>query len=98
MVAMTARRSIDVRITGRVQGVWFRAGCADLARRLSVRGWVSNEPDGSVAGHFEGPVEAVDALLEWCRVGPPQARVVGVEVTESSGDAAGSADPGFEAR
>jgi acylphosphatase len=98
MVGMTNRRSVDVRITGQVQGVYFRASCADLARQLGVRGWVSNEPDGSVAGHFEGEAEALDALLAWCHVGPPRGRVSRVDVTESAGDAAGASGPGFEAR
>jgi acylphosphatase len=73
-------RAVDVRVSGRVQGVFFRATCADEARRLGVRGWVANQPDGSVAGHFEGPADAVEALVGWCRRGPRQARVDDVEV------------------
>lgn len=49
-----------MRVSGLVQGVFFRASCAEEARRLGVSGWVSNEPDGTVAGHFEGPATAVD--------------------------------------
>lgn len=87
-------RAVDVRVTGRVQGVFFRATCRDEAARLGVTGWVSNEPDGSVAGHFEGGAEAIDALLDWCRSGPPRAAVSGVEVSEVASTGAG----GFEAR
>ena len=69
----------DVRVTGRVQGVCYRASCAEEARRLGVTGWVANEPDGSVSGHFEG--DAADDLVAWCRTGPPAARVEDVSIT-----------------
>ena len=76
-------KAVDVRVSGRVQGVFFRAACAEQADRLGVRGWVANEPDGSVRGWFEGEPEAVEALVDWCRTGPPRARVDAVEVTET---------------
>ena len=81
---MQPERAVRVRVTGRVQGVFFRARCADEAARRGVAGWVANEPDGSVTAHFEGPAEAVDALVDWCRQGPPRARVDGAEVTAAS--------------
>ena len=74
--------AVEVRITGHVQGVFFRARTLEQADRLGVSGWVSNAPDGSVAGHFEGPDQAVAALVAWCRQGPPRAFVDDVEVTE----------------
>jgi acylphosphatase len=74
-------KAVDVRITGMVQGVSFRAYARQQAQVLGVTGWIRNEPDGSVAGHFEGPDEAVDALVTWCRQGPAYAEVDGVEVT-----------------
>ncbi|HEU4567665.1 MAG TPA: acylphosphatase [Marmoricola sp.] len=76
-------KAVDVRVSGLVQGVFFRAGCAAEADRLGVNGWVSNEPDGTVAGHFEGPATAVDQLVDWCRRGPRQARVDDVLVREA---------------
>ena len=69
---------------GRVQGVAFRWCCEIEARRLGVAGWVRNDDTGSVSGHFEGPSDAVDALVEWCRQGPPSARVMSVEVNEAA--------------
>lgn len=66
---------MDVTVTGRVQGVSFRMYALQEARRLGVTGWVRNEPDGSVAGHFEGTPEAVGSLVDWCRSGPSYARV-----------------------
>ena len=83
-----------VTVRGRVQGVWFRDGCRREAESRGVRGWVANEPDGTVAGHFEGPQDAVDSLVQWCRTGPPRAEVHGVEVSEVPPEGAG----GFQAR
>lgn len=73
--------AVEVSVTGRVQGVGFRWNTLDEAHRLGVHGWVRNEPDGSVSGWFEGPQEAVDALVEWCRSGP---RWAGVEHVRTS--------------
>jgi acylphosphatase len=76
-------KAVTVRVTGRVQGVSFRWYATQEAGRLGVRGWVRNEPDGSVAGHFEGDDEAVEALVDWCRQGPSYAAVRDVAVTEA---------------
>ena len=89
------RKAVDVTVTGRVQGVSFRAYAEDQARRLGVAGWVRNEPDGSVGAHFEGVPEAVDALVEWCRTGPRLARVDHVRVQEASVSGARSFDVRF---
>ena len=70
------------RIQGRVQGVWFRGSTEAKALRLGVDGWVRNRPDGSVEAVFEGEPEAVQGLLEYVRVGPRQARVERVDVTQ----------------
>ncbi|MBC9957216.1 acylphosphatase [Yimella sp. cx-51] len=75
-------RAVEVRITGRVQGVFFRASCAEYARQLGVRGWVRNEPDGSVLAHFEGGWTSIEEILEWCRKGPRRADVEDVEVSK----------------
>jgi acylphosphatase len=75
-----SRTAVDVTVTGRVQGVSFRMYAEEEAGRLGVAGWVRNEPDGSVAAHLEGEPGAVDAMVAWCRTGPPYARVVGVDV------------------
>jgi acylphosphatase len=67
-------------VTGRVQGVSYRAATASEARRLGVVGWVRNRHDGSVELEVEGSDERVAALLAWCEHGPPSARVAGVAV------------------
>ena len=69
-------------VSGRVQGVFFRDTCERVASGLGVRGWVRNRPDGTVEVAAEGSRDAVDALLDWCREGPPRARVVGVDVRD----------------
>ncbi len=76
-------------VTGRVQGVWFRDSCRTEARALGIAGWVRNRADGAVEGEFEGPAAAVDRLVDWCRTGPPRARVEAVDVTRATavGDA-----------
>lgn len=74
-------RAVEVRITGRVQGVFFRASCAEYARQLGVRGWVRNQPDGSVLAHFEGGYTSVEEIIDWCRKGPRRSEVSDVEVT-----------------
>ena len=69
-----------VLISGLVQGVSFRAACRRTAERQGVSGWVRNLPDGSVEAVFEGPADAVDALVEWSRHGPRLAVVKDVRV------------------
>jgi acylphosphatase len=76
-------KAVDVLVSGQVQGVSFRAYARDQARSLGVHGWIRNEADGSVAGHFEGDADAVDALVEWCRSGPSYALVESVSTAPS---------------
>jgi acylphosphatase len=73
-----ARRHLWV--SGRVQGVWYRGACAEQAHALGISGWARNLTDGRVEIAAEGAVEALDELVEWCRHGPPAARVTAVEV------------------
>lgn len=73
----------DVVVHGEVQGVFFRDSCRREAERLGVAGWIRNEPDGTVAGHFEGSAAAVEELVRWCHGGPTGARVERVDAVES---------------
>jgi acylphosphatase len=75
-------RAVEVRVSGEVQGVSFRGYAAQEAVRLELVGWVQNEPDGAVLGHFEGPADAVESMLVWCREGSPSADVHRLEVRE----------------
>lgn len=79
--------TLELRITGRVQGVGFRDALRHEARRLGVTGWVRNRRDGSVEALAQGAPAAVDALVAWTRRGPPGARVDEVQVQPSRGEA-----------
>ena len=70
-------------ISGRVQDVWFRDSTCRRARELGLGGWVRNLSDGRVEATFEGDAERVAQALDFVRQGPPQARVDGVEVSET---------------
>ncbi|HYG66406.1 MAG TPA: acylphosphatase, partial [Anaeromyxobacteraceae bacterium] len=67
-------------VSGRVQGVGYRFATVDEARRLGLRGWVRNLADGRVELEAEGERSQVEALLAFCRHGPPAAAVDGVEI------------------
>jgi len=69
-------------VHGRVQGVFFRDSVRQRARARGVDGLVRNRPDGTVEAVFEGPPDAVDALVRFCETGPRGARVSRVEVAE----------------
>ncbi|MFO7256703.1 MAG: acylphosphatase [Bacteroidota bacterium] len=75
-------KHLNIRVTGRVQGVYFRASTRDIATKLKLRGFVRNEPDGSVYIEAEGSEEALDEFVAWCHHGPPAAIVKNVEVQE----------------
>ncbi len=76
--APTARARVVV--SGRVQGVCFRAFTREEATALKLNGWVHNLPDGRVEFVAEGPREAVEALVQWSHRGSPYGRVEDVEV------------------
>ncbi|GAB6985290.1 acylphosphatase [Nocardioides pyridinolyticus] len=88
------RTAVDLVVTGRVQGVSFRAYAEQQAARLGVCGWVRNEPGGEVAAHAEGDAAAVDAFVRWCHDGPGLARVTSVDVRPAADTGATS----FEVR
>lgn len=67
-------------VKGRVQGVYFRASAIQQARHLGLTGWVMNHDDGSVEVVAEGRSGNIEALIAWCRQGPPGARVDKVDV------------------
>jgi acylphosphatase len=82
-------------ISGRVQGVTYRASMRRQATKLGVKGWVRNLADGRVEAVVCGEDDAVDELLSWCHDGPPAARVDGIEVDQES---SGCTFDGFEIR
>jgi acylphosphatase len=81
-------------VSGRVQGVFYRATTRDTARDHGVDGWVQNLADGRVEAVFEGPHADVESMVEWCHTGSPRANVSDVAV--EYGDPEGL--DGFEIR
>ena len=79
-------QTVRLRITGRVQGVGYRAWAVETARRLGLRGWVRNRAGGSVEGLVSGDEDAVAAMIEACRHGPSAARVAEVAVSDDEED------------
>jgi acylphosphatase len=77
---IVARR---VRVRGLVQGVGYRHGCVQEARRLRLAGWVRNRVDGSVEAVVAGEPAAVDAFIGWLRHGVRHARIDGIEVEDA---------------
>ena len=75
-----------VRVSGRVQGVFFRGWTRDEARQLGVAGWVRNCLDGSVEAHLEGEEAAVDQLIAMMRSGPSGAEVDDLTVDDASAE------------
>jgi acylphosphatase len=91
---MSAARFI---VTGKVQGVWFRAGTRDVAVRLGLRGHARNLADGSVEVLAIGDADALARLQAWLHQGPPMARVEAVARLEAPAEASAGLPPaGFE--
>ncbi len=84
--------ALDLVVSGRVQGVFYRASLRTEADRLGVTGWVRNEDDGTVHAHLEGPSAVLEEMVAWCRTGPPRAQVEDVSTTDA--DVTGAS--GFE--
>lgn len=74
-------------VTGKVQGVWFRAWTVKEAQKRNLRGWVQNLSDGSVEALFAGDPAMVEAMVKACHQGPPLAKVSNVAVRDASGEA-----------
>ena len=80
-----------VKISGQVQGVFFRDSTRQKAEELGLQGWVKNVPDGGVEALFEGPADTVREMVRWCEEGPQQASVENVDTDfeNASGDLEG---------
>ena len=73
---------INIRITGKVQGVGFRETTKYVADQSGIKGFIRNEADGSVYAEAEGEQWELDSFLEWCNEGPDRAKVAACEVTQ----------------
>jgi acylphosphatase len=75
---------VRVTASGRVQGVFYRAECAERARALGLGGSVRNTSDGRVQAVFEGDPDAVERMVQWCGEGPPLALVESLDVSDEA--------------
>jgi acylphosphatase len=78
---MDEKVRVHVFVSGRVQGVFYRAETRDRARTRRLGGWVRNCADGRVEAVFEGPRSEVESMIDWCRTGPRLAHVAAVDVS-----------------
>jgi len=78
------KSNVHVIISGRVQGVWFRASTKQKAEQLGLKGWIRNTLDGKVEAVFEGDEKKVNEMIEWCHRGPPLSKVENVEVKKQN--------------
>ena len=74
----------NIRLSGRVQGVGFRYTARSMARVLGVKGFVRNLPAGEVYIEAEGDQEQLEAFIQWCRQGPPRAKVSFIDVYDGA--------------
>lgn len=79
-------RAVLIRVTGHVQGVYYRQTCRSVARSLGLVGWVRNLADGSVVIRAQGDPDSVERLIEWAWLGPSGASVTGVETEMTDTD------------
>ena len=82
---MSNSKSVRVRISGQVQGVFFRVWAKEKADALGIKGWIRNRLDGDVEGLFVGPKEQVSALVKICQEGPTGAVVDDITLEEAQG-------------
>lgn len=75
----TTNGRVHLSIEGYVQGVFYRASTRETAVQLGLKGWVRNLPDGNVEALFEGSVNDLYKMIEWCHNGPPGARVINIK-------------------
>ena len=77
-------KHLNLKIYGEVQGVFFRQGVKDRALELGLDGFVRNEPDGSVYLEAEGEEGILNKFIDWCRIGPPGAKVNSLDISEGT--------------
>ena len=73
-------KAAHIKVYGRVQGVWFRAGTKERAEEFGLTGWVANRPDGTVEIHAQGEILQVEKFIAWCRQGTPASKVTSLSI------------------
>jgi acylphosphatase len=74
------KKKVHVLISGRVQGVWFRASTRNQALQLGIKGWVKNTSDEKVEAVFEGEEDKIKKMILWCKSGPKHAHVTNIKI------------------
>ena len=74
------KMTVHVIISGKVQGVWYRASTKQMADQIGITGWVRNTSEGNVEAMFEGEEKLVNEMIKWCNQGPPLAEVDNVTI------------------
>lgn len=77
-----AIKHLNIRVHGNVQGVFFRAHTLEKAKRHQITGFVRNEPDGTVYIEAEGKNDELKKFIDWCKLGPPSARVESIDISD----------------
>ncbi|WP_132534136.1 acylphosphatase [Pedobacter psychrotolerans] len=77
-------KHIDIKVSGKVQGVFFRASTKAVADQMGIKGFVKNEKDGSVYIEAEAEQFILDAFIDWCKEGPDKSVVENVEVSDGA--------------
>jgi acylphosphatase len=77
-------KHLSIRVSGKVQGVFFRASTKEMADQFQIKGTVRNNPNGSVSIEAEGEDQNMDRFVDWCRHGPRRARVDEFEMEEAA--------------
>jgi len=77
---------VHVLISGKVQGVWYRASTKQKADELGLTGWVKNTAEGNVEAVFEGEKTRIDEMITWCWTGPPRAQVSDIKILPAHQD------------
>ena len=77
-------KTVNIRVRGKVQGVYYRVSTVSCAEHLDIAGWVENKNDGSVLIHAQGAEESIQRLIEWAWQGPERAKVDTIDIEEFS--------------
>ena len=77
-------KTLHIIVSGKVQGVYFRVSCVDIAQKIGIGGWVRNLPDSRVEIMASGSFSKMDEFLKWSYQGPVGARVDNVDIEEKS--------------
>lgn len=77
-------KHLIILVSGKVQGVFFRASAKEVAEQLNIKGFAQNQPDGNVCIEAEGNEDTLKQFVDWCKTGPPRAQVTHMDIQEGA--------------